>query len=76
MRSITRLFSAFGTLADSLLSLASVVDTATAKLRLQLAEQTEPPALIHGGEVLDNAPGETSSTDSANTATKRNRKAS
>jgi hypothetical protein len=52
MRSITRLFSAFGTLADSILSLASLIDTASAKLRLQLANETEPPALMHG-DVID-----------------------
>ena len=32
MRSITKLFGALGTLADSVLALASVIDTATAKL--------------------------------------------
>jgi hypothetical protein len=52
MRSITRLFSAFGTLADSVLALASVIDTAAAKIRLQLGSETEPPALMHG-EVID-----------------------
>ncbi len=36
---------AFGTLAESLLALASVVDVATGKLRLQLAD--EMPALEH-----------------------------
>lgn len=58
MRSITRLFGAFGTLADSLLSLASVVDAATAKLRLQLAGETESAALTHAGEVLDASTGQ------------------
>jgi len=37
MRSTTKLFSAFATLADSLLALAGVVDVATGKLRQQLA---------------------------------------
>ena len=55
MRSITRLFGAFGTLADSLLSLSGVIDAATAKLRLQLATETDPAALAHAGEVLDHA---------------------
>jgi hypothetical protein len=40
MRSITRLFAALGTLADSLLALAGVVDIATGKLRQQLAVET------------------------------------
>ena len=52
MRSISRLFGAFGTLADSLLSLASVVNTATDKLRVQLANETDIPALPHA-EVID-----------------------
>src|SRR5262249_53269590 len=53
MRSITRLFSAFGTLADSILTLANVVDTATAKLRLQIANESETPTLPHHGDVID-----------------------
>lgn len=54
MRSITRLFGAFGTLADSLLSLAAVVNTTTDKLRLQLTQETEPVATLpHNGEVID-----------------------
>jgi hypothetical protein len=53
MRSITRLFGAFGTLADSLLALASVVNTAKDKLRLQLAVEHETPALPPAGEVID-----------------------
>jgi hypothetical protein len=40
MRSISRLFTAFSTLADSLLALAGVVDLATGKLRQQLADET------------------------------------
>lgn len=47
MRSIARLFTAFGILADSLLTLGSVVDSATEKLRLQLDGETEAPALPH-----------------------------
>jgi hypothetical protein len=39
VRSFGRLFSAFGTPADSLLSLASVADIATGKLRQQLASE-------------------------------------
>jgi hypothetical protein len=70
MRSISRLFGAFGTLADSLLSLSAVVNTATDKLRLQLASESEPLALDHASEVIDNP-----STDSGSTSTKR-RKAS
>lgn len=45
MRSITKLFGAFAQLAESLASLASVVDIATAKLRMQLAHEVEVPAL-------------------------------
>jgi hypothetical protein len=40
MRPIGKLFGAFGTLVDSLLSLASVVDVATTRLRLQLADDS------------------------------------
>lgn len=50
MRSIGKLFTAFATLADSVLSLASVVDAATAKLRQQLALEYDPP------QVLDHQP--------------------
>ncbi|HTU18983.1 MAG TPA: hypothetical protein VMG10_13060 [Gemmataceae bacterium] len=57
MRSITRLFGVFGTLADSLLSLSGVIDAATAKLRLQLASETEPAALPLG-EVIDGTTAE------------------
>lgn len=71
MRSIGKLFTAFGTLADSLLSLASVVDVATAKLRIQLASETEPTALPHANEVIDNAEAEPSPSAS----TKRGGKA-
>jgi hypothetical protein len=48
MRSISRLFSAFGTLADSLLALAGVVNIATDKLRQQLA--------VEAIEVLEHQP--------------------
>jgi hypothetical protein len=41
------LFSAFGTLADSILSLAPVVDTATGRLRQQIALDSELPVLDH-----------------------------
>lgn len=48
MRSLTRLFSAFGTLADSLLALTGVLDGATNQLRQQLAVHREPvPILEH-----------------------------
>lgn len=53
MRSIGKLFSAFGTLADSVLALAGVMDTATARLRMQLAQEIDPPALDHS-EAIDN----------------------
>jgi hypothetical protein len=48
MRSITRLLSAFGTLADSVLALAGVVDIATGKLRQQLA--------VEAVEVIEHQP--------------------
>jgi hypothetical protein len=54
MRSIGKLFSAFSTLADSLLSLAAVIDNATAKVRQQIDQESDPPALP--GEVIDAAP--------------------
>jgi hypothetical protein len=56
MRSIIRLFGAFGTLADCILALASVINVATDKLRLQLASESEKPALPHG-EVIDATAG-------------------
>jgi hypothetical protein len=56
MRSITRLFSALGTLADSLLALAGVVNIATDKLRHQLA--------IEAVEVIEHQPA----SDEASTA--------
>ena len=71
MRSITRLFGAFGTLADSLLSLASIIDAATSKLRLQIAAETEPAALAHTGEVID---GTAAEPTGSNGPTKRGRK--
>ena len=52
MRSASKLFAALGTLADSILALASVVDVATGQLRQQLALDEAPPALPHG-EILD-----------------------
>jgi hypothetical protein len=48
MRSISKLFAAFGTLADSLLALASVVDGATGRLRQQLA--------VEAVEVIEHQP--------------------
>lgn len=48
MKSIARLFSAFGTLADSLLALAGVIDVATGRIRMQLAhEDTLPDVIEH-----------------------------
>jgi hypothetical protein len=56
MRSIGRLFAAFGTLADSLLALASTVDIAMGRLRQQLA--------VEAVEVLEHQPaGEASPAD-------------
>jgi hypothetical protein len=55
MRNIGKLFGAFPTLADSLLSLAAVIDNATAKVRQQLDRESDSPALPHG-EVIDAAP--------------------
>lgn len=73
MKSITRLFAAFGTLADSVLSLASVVDTVSAKLRLQLAHETEVPALGSPGvEIVDS--GANGATETEPPATRRNGK--
>lgn len=51
MRSISKLFGAVGTLADSLLSLSALVDTISGRLRMQLALDTDPPQLP--GEVID-----------------------
>ena len=69
MRSISRLFSAVGTLADSLLALAGVIDTATARLRLQLAGETEPHILEHAPQ------GDDSGDSGPPTANGRRRKA-
>jgi hypothetical protein len=55
MRSIGKLFSAFSTLADSVLGLAAVIDAATAKVRQQLDWESDPQALPHG-EVIDATP--------------------
>jgi hypothetical protein len=55
MRSISRLLTALGTLADSLLSLASVVDTAAAKLRQQLA--------IEEVHVIENRPADNATAE-------------
>jgi hypothetical protein len=68
MRSISRLLSAFATLADSLLALASVVDGATGRLRQQLA--------LEGPEVIEHQPagveGPSEATES--TSAKRSRR--
>jgi hypothetical protein len=68
MRSITRLLSAFGALADSLLALASVVDGATGRLRQQLA--------VEAVEVIEHQPaGVEGPSDAAEPASaKRGRK--
>lgn len=47
MRSITRLFGALGTLADSVLALAGVIDMASGRLRLHLADDSAPQ-VTHG----------------------------
>lgn len=56
MRSLARLFSAFLTVADSLLSLASLLDDATARLRQQLDGPAAPesPQLRREPLILDN----------------------
>jgi hypothetical protein len=68
MRSITRLFGAFGTLADSVLAVAGVIDIATGKLRQQLA--------VEAVEVIEHQPaGVEGPSDAAEPAsTKRGRK--
>ncbi len=70
MRSISRLFSAFATLADSLLELAGVVHLATDKLRQQLA--------VEAVEVIEHQPAVVEGpSDAAEPAsTKRGRKSS
>ncbi|HTU23105.1 MAG TPA: hypothetical protein VMG10_34030 [Gemmataceae bacterium] len=72
MRSISRLFSAFGTLADSVLSLASVIDGATARLRLQIAAETEPAVIEHRPQGDD--VGSTDPLPSSNSTARRGRK--
>jgi hypothetical protein len=47
MRSIGKLFTAFVTLADSLLALAGLVDIATDKLRQQLTTETGTHIIEH-----------------------------
>lgn len=49
MRSLARLFGAVGTLADSVLALAVVLDAATARLRQQLSlgGETSPQTIEH-----------------------------
>jgi hypothetical protein len=58
MRSIGKLFTAFATLADSVLSLAGVIDVATVRLRQQLA-------LDEAGHVIEHQPVESEPTSSA-----------
>lgn len=56
MRSLTKLFGAVGSLADSILALASIVDVATGRLRQNLAlDDAEAPALPHA-DIIDNEP--------------------
>lgn len=62
MRSLARLFGAFGTLADSVLALASVLNNVTDRLRLQLSAEVDPPALPSAGEVIEHAEPEASGT--------------
>lgn len=71
MRSVTRLFAAFGTLADAVLALASVVDTVSAKLRLQLAHENDLPALgSPSAEIVEHE--RNGAAESEAPATKRN----
>jgi len=61
MRSIANVFTAFTNLAASVNSLAGVIDAASARLRLQLAGESEPPEVLEhspAGEVQAPAPGE------------------
>jgi hypothetical protein len=51
MNAIRNVFSALGTLANSINSLARVLDVATGRLRQQLVLDDAPPALP--GEVID-----------------------
>jgi len=75
MRSIGRLFGAFGTLADSLLALASVVDVAAARLRLQLADESAP-RLAHDSptaEIVDSGANGVVEAEQPAPSTKRGR---
>lgn len=56
MNAIRSVFAAFTNLAASVNALAGVIDAATGRLRQQLALDEAPPALTHGGQVLDAAP--------------------
>ncbi|HTU21627.1 MAG TPA: hypothetical protein VMG10_26560 [Gemmataceae bacterium] len=60
MRSIANVLNAFTNLAASVNSLAGVIDAATARLRLQLAGESEPPEVLEHQlpEVQAPAPGE------------------
>jgi hypothetical protein len=48
MNAIRSIFAAFTNLAASVNALASVIDGAAAKLRMQLAAESDPPALRRG----------------------------
>lgn len=69
MNAIRSVFAAFTNLAASLNALAGVIDSASGRLRQQLAGDEAPPALTHG-EVIDAAP--IPATD-ANTPTAKGR---
>jgi len=71
MRSISRLFSAFGTLADSVLSLASVIDGASDRLRHQLALDGDAAPILEHQPAVAEANGEPAA---ANGTTRRGRK--
>lgn len=65
MRSIGRLFGAFGTLAESILSLSAVVDVATGRLRQALAFDEVPTVLDHQPAGGENVPLDGSSNGTA-----------
>jgi hypothetical protein len=70
MRSITRMFSAFGTLADCVLALAGVVDVVTGRLRQQFAlDEALPTVLEH-----QPAGGENAALDGSSNGTAKSRK--
>lgn len=59
MRSLTRLFNALATLADSVLSLACVLDGASNRLRHQLAEGSDAAPILEHQPAGEDAEGET-----------------